>query len=117
MALALVLVAGCGGESRGVSGGAGGDRIVGPPDVQGPVVGGQTASVETFMRNVARDVDSFWRAALPAKRIRYISPKLYILRPGQRLKPVCLDEPFSGTTENAFWCAIDLRLIPAAKPS
>jgi hypothetical protein len=114
-AAALVVVAGCGANQRAV-GAAGGNQVIGPPSATGSVVGGQSANVEAFMRAVSRDVDGFWQAAFRAAGRPYPHPKLFILRPGQTVRPACLDIEYTGTTENAFWCAAALRPGPTAKP-
>jgi predicted metalloprotease len=113
--VAAVLGAGCGADQTAV-GAAGGDEVIGPPSIKGTVVSGQAAGVEGFMRGVARDVDSFWQAAFRSAKRPYPRAKLFIVKPGQSVQPSCLDQPYTGTTANAFWCAAALTPGPTAKP-
>ena len=115
LAVAVALLAACG-SSRSASSAAAPSGAIGPPSTSGTAAGGQSADVGAFMRGVARDVDGFWQAAFKSAGRAYPQPKLFILKPSQRVRPSCLDEDFTGTTENAFWCATALKPGPAAKP-
>lgn len=119
-AVAALAAAGCGGTSSNESG-----EIVASAQTPvygtfqgGGVVGGTTANVEAFMRSVAKDIDSFWRAAFTSAKRAYPSPKLNILRPKQSIVVGCLGgEKFTGTTANAFWCASNFPGRPNANPA